>query len=171
MTRWAQEENSWRSVFHTPLECGLRSVALLLAAHPDELDLQRLIHYDYLLVHSGDVEGGPSSLHPSTPHRSGEILVRRPLVQQGILLMMSKSIIECDFSDRGITYRAGEWSIAYLNSLLSAYSTQIRERAVWVVKRFSSLSDTQLNDYMRDKWSHWGAEFEFEVFARNADSD
>ena len=56
--------DAWRFIFNTPLECGLRCAALLLAAYPAPCDLQRLVQYEYLLVHSGDVPQGPPSLHP-----------------------------------------------------------------------------------------------------------
>ena len=64
------------SLFNSPLECGLRAVVLLVECSPQELDIQRLVNYDYLLVHSGDING-PPSLHPDSPLRSGELLVKR----------------------------------------------------------------------------------------------
>ena len=79
--------------FNSPLECGLRSLALLAAAGPTAYDLQRLVFYDYLLVHSADVPGGPESIHPPTPLRSGEALVRRHWVERGLLLMISRELV------------------------------------------------------------------------------
>lgn len=156
-------------VFNTPIECGLRAVALLAEAFPNRADLQRLVNYDYLLVHSGDVVGGPPSIHPATPHRSGELLVRRPLIEQGIRLMMSKSIIECEFSTDGITYFAGEWSVPFLNRLNANYTAALKERAQWVISQFSTHTNNELTQFMRSKWSSWGAEFEFESLVRTSD--
>jgi len=167
MTRWSEASESWRVAFNSPLECGLRTAVVLASAYPQRLDLQRLVHYDYLLVHSGDVEGGPPSLHPATPHRSGELLVRRPLIELGITLMMSKSVIECEFSRSGIQYMAGEWSVAFLDALESNYVAHLRLRADWVIDRFSSQDEQQLNEYMRSNWSNWGAEFEYESLVRS----
>jgi hypothetical protein len=62
-------------LFNTPLECGLRLLYLLNASKPKKLDLQRLITYDYLLVHSGDVDDSLGSLHPAVPFRGTEWLV------------------------------------------------------------------------------------------------
>src|SRR5208337_5073824 len=101
MTGEANSGSPWGFVFNTPLECGLRSAALLLAAYPEACDIQRLVQYDYLLVHSGDVEGGPPSVHPATPHRSGELLVRRSLIEQGLQFMIKKMVIEQTFTGRG----------------------------------------------------------------------
>ncbi|MCD9436769.1 threonine transporter, partial [Klebsiella pneumoniae] len=57
--------------FNSPLEAGIRAVSILGAAYPQTYDLQRLVAFDYLLVHTGDI-GGPDNLHPPTPMRSAE---------------------------------------------------------------------------------------------------
>ena len=62
--------------FNSPLETGVRALTVLAESAPAALDLQRLVYFDYLVVHSADA-GGPRSLHPNTPLRNGELLVRR----------------------------------------------------------------------------------------------
>jgi hypothetical protein len=146
-------------VFNTPVECGLRSAALLLAAYPAVCDLQRLVQYDYLVVHSGDVEGGPDSIHPDTPHRSGELLVRRSLVEQGLEFMCRRLVVERTFTGHGVGYVAGEYAAVFLEALTSAYTAQLRGRAEWVVARFQDVPDEEFAEYMRSRWSQWGAEF------------
>src|SRR5690349_17673257 len=131
--------SAWDAAFNTPLECGLRSAALLLAAYPHSCDLQRLVQYDYLVVHSGDVPNGPPSIHPSTPHRSGELLVRRELVQQGLDFMMTKGVVERSFSSDGITFLAGEYAVTFLNALTTPYVLQLRERSHWVIDTFQAV--------------------------------
>lgn len=79
--------------FNSPLEAGIRAVSILGAAYPQTYDLQRLVAFDYLLVHTGDI-GGPDNLHPPTPMRSAELLVRRKLVEQSLLLMMTRDLVE-----------------------------------------------------------------------------
>lgn len=59
------------NLFNSSLETGVRSLIILVAAFPIAFDLQRLIEMDYLVVHSGDVDG-PSSLHAPIPMRIGE---------------------------------------------------------------------------------------------------
>lgn len=153
------KELSWSNIFNTPLECGLRSAAILLAAFPRTYDLQRLVYYDYLTVHSGDVEGGPPSIHPPTPHRSGEILVRRSLVQQGLTLMMHRMVVEQVFTARGIEYSAGDYSVVFLDMLTTDYCSLLRDRAGWVVEYFHEMTDERLGNYIRSRWTCWGGEF------------
>lgn len=159
MTNEREILNAWQAVFNTPLESGLRSAALLLEAYPDSFDVQRLGQYDYLIVHSGDVVGGPPSIHPATPHRSGELLVRRRLVEAGLEFMVHRGVIERAFTQNGIGYVAGEYAVLFLNSLSSEYANQLRDRAAWVVHRFAGLSDEELTAYIKAHLSQWGAEF------------
>ena len=150
---------AWGYVFNTPLECGVRCTVLLVAASPARCDAQRLVQYEYLLVHSGDIDGGPPSIHPPAPHRSGELLVRRGLVERGIALMMAKSIICRDLSTDGIRYYAGESAVPFLDTLSSSYTRDMRKSAKWVIERFGRMSDEDLSRFMRRNWSNWGSEF------------
>lgn len=150
---------AWGYVFNTPLECGVRCAVLLATASPVRCDIQRLVQYEYLLVHSGDIEGGPPSLHPPTPHRSGELLVRRALVERGVALMMSKSVICREFSKDGISYYAGEVAVPFLDMLSSSYTRDMLQSARWVIQRFGAMSDDDLSAFMRRNWTNWGSEF------------
>lgn len=160
--------DAWRFVFNTPLECGMRCAALLLASYPGACDLQRLVQYEYLLVHSGDVPGGPPSIHPPTPHRSGELLVRRGLVERGVLFMMSKHVVCRRLSHDGITYIAGDLALPLFDSLQSSYANSLRKRAAWVCDKFSRMSGHAVDQFMRDHWANWGAEFTREAFVRSS---
>jgi ABC-3C biological conflict system middle component len=160
--------DAWRYVFNTPLECGLRCVALLLAAHPRRWDLQRIVQGEYLLVHSGDVTGGPPSLHPSAPQRAGELLVRRGLVERALLFMLSRQLICRSLSNDGIQYFAGENGLPFFDALQSPYSRSLLSRAKWVVETFGNMPGSELDEYMRSHWSDWGSEFARELFVREA---
>jgi hypothetical protein len=146
--------------FNTPIESGLRLLFALNQADGRSFDLQRLVSYDYLLVHSGDVEGGPASLHPAVPFRGGELLVKRELVRAGLDAMSAKELLEKRFEPTGIFYRATALTDAFLKLLLSPYASALRTRADWVVTRFADYSDTELEDYMTANVGRWGAEFE-----------
>lgn len=154
---------AWGHVFNTPLECGVRCAILLAAASPSRCDIQRLVQYEYLLVHSADVPGGPPSLHPPTPHRSGELLVRRALVERGVSLMLSRSIICREFAAQGIRYYAGELAVPFLDMLSSKYTRGMLTSAKWVVGRFGPMKDADLSAFMRENWAHWGSEFSMDM--------
>jgi|SRR5579862_2555493 len=149
--------------FNTPLETGIRMLAVLSAAAPLGFDLQRLSYFDYLLVHSADVEGGPESIHPATPLRSGEFLVRRGLVERALLLILSRALISRTFSPNGIIYAANSLSDPFLEHLEAPYTRLLRDRARWAVDRFGNMNDSNLREYFRQRLGQWGAEFVKEV--------
>lgn len=146
--------------FNTPIETGLRLLFALDEAKGEAFDLQRLVSYDYLLVHSGDVEGGPTSLHPAVPFRGGELLVKRELVLAGLDAMFAKELLEKKFQRTGICYCATELTGPFLRLLVSAYASSLRARAAWVVSRFAICTDEMLEKYMNDNVGRWGAEFD-----------
>ena len=153
--------------FNTPIEAGLRLLFALDKTGGQSVDLQRLVSYDYLLVHSGDVEGGPGSLHPAVPFRGSELLVKRELVRSGLDAMFSKELLEKRFETTGICYRATPLTGAFLKLLTSAYASALRIRAEWVVTRFVDYSDAELEKYMTANVGRWGAEFDRLTIIKN----
>ncbi len=154
------DPTAWRRAFNSPLEAGVRALAVLFETYPLKVDINRLVHFDYLVVHSADVPDGPPSLHPATPLRSGELLVRRALIEQGVQIFLSRSLIESSHGNRGIVFGAAELAAGFLTSLESSYSQRLRERAAWAVRTFSDLSDSELETFIRQNLDRWGSEFE-----------
>ncbi|EPE4155155.1 hypothetical protein LL067_15705 [Yersinia pseudotuberculosis] len=145
--------------FNSPLECGLRMLFILAAKSKQGADLQRLVSYDYLLVHSGDVDGGPPSLHPDVPFRGNELLVKRDLIEAGLNQMFARELLKKSFTNYGIIYASSELTAAFINLLSSDYSNAIRGRSLWVINEFGHFNDTELNNYMSVNVGRWGTEF------------
>jgi hypothetical protein len=150
------------SPFNGPVEIGLRALCVLTTAFPSAYALQRLVVFDYFLVHSDDIEGGPKGLHPQTPHRGGEILVRRGVLQEGLTLYESRGLVERVFKEGGIFFAATDKSADFLDTLSTDYLNRLRERADWVVEGFGRLDDTELDAMVRARIGTWGAEFSME---------
>jgi hypothetical protein len=144
--------------FNGPLEAGIRAVWILAAAYPRTYDLQRLIALDYLLVHTAEI-GGPDNLHPPTPMHSAELLVRRELVQQALLLMMTRHLVERQVAPDGIKYVAGENATTFLSSVTSSYHLRLKDRASWLINAIGSHTDDQLRAMMRRFFDKWAEEF------------
>jgi hypothetical protein len=147
-------------LFNSAQEYGFRMLFLLDAANSEQADLQRLISYDYLLIHSGDIEGGPPSLHPAVPFRGSELLVKRDLVRFGLDLMFARELVERRLTEQGIVYRSSQLTKPFLDLLKTRYAVNLRGRAQWVIERFGSLTDEGLNSFMSGNIGRWGAEFE-----------
>jgi hypothetical protein len=158
----AETPSQLLSPFNGPVEIGLRALCVLTTAFPTAYTLQRLVVFDYLLVHSDDVEGGPAGLHPQTPHRGGEILVRRGVLQEGLTLYESRGLVLRVYKDGGIFFAATERSADFLDTLSTEYLKMLRERAGWVVDSFGLLNEAELDAMVRDRIGTWGAEFSME---------
>lgn len=153
------EKKRYPITFNSPFEAGIRAVAILGAAFPRTYDLQRLVALDYLLVHTGDV-GGPDSLHPPTPMQSAELLVRRKLVEEALLLMMTRDLIRREVTADGIKYGAGENAATFLSALSASYLAALKERAAWLVTALGDYSDQQFRAVMRRFFDQWVEEFQ-----------
>jgi len=156
------EKKRFIAPFNGPVEIGLRALAVLNEAYPDAYSLQRLVIFDYLIVHSDDIPGGPSGLHPKTPHRGGELLVRRGVLQEGLLLYQSRGLVERRYENSGVLFVATDRSASFLDALSADYVAGLRERAAWLVSNFGMLPDVDLEQIVRNHVGEWGAEFEME---------
>jgi hypothetical protein len=145
--------------FNSPLETGVRALIVLAAAYPEYLDLQRLLEFDYLLVHSGDV-GGPPSLHPPLPLRAGELLIRRGLIERGLLLMISRGLIQRFATASGFTYQARDSAGPFLDALTTAYIDGLKERADWLLATFGQSSPNDLRQVLNSVYDQWTTEFQ-----------
>lgn len=146
------------SPFHSPLETGLRTLGILSASYPRHFDLQRLVVFDHLIVHTGDI-GGPASLHPNLPLRTAELLVRRGLVERGIMLMISRGLIERVVNENGFSFRASDFACVFLESLVGDYLIALRSRAEWVAERFADRSDKEIWDLTNGNSENWISQF------------
>lgn len=148
--------------FNSPLETGIRALVLLEAFHPRQCDLIELTWLDHLVVHTGDIEGEdvPGSLHPDLPNRAGELLVRRRLVEDSLLLMQRVHLIDVVDSEDGISFAASEDAPSFLAMLKAPYTVELKKRAAWIAERFASLSKTAIRDLVDDKIGRWTAEFQ-----------
>ena len=146
--------------FNGPVEMGLRCLTILNEAYPAKYSLQKLVAFDYLAVHSDDAPEGPTGLHPQTPNRSGELLVRRDTLSQGLMLYQSRGLLERRFDPKGVYFVATDRSGGFLDALNSEYVLALRQRAGWVVQNFGELPDEELQEFITEHIGVWGAEFE-----------
>lgn len=147
------------SPFNTPLETGIRSLTILTAIFPQSLDLQYLVYFDYLTVHSGDVEG-PESLHAPLPLRSGELSVRRELIKRGLFLMMSRGLVQQLSTSSGFQYTVTDAAGAFLSMLSSQYISKLKERADWVIEIFGESTPEELKVVECRFFQEWSTQFQ-----------
>jgi len=115
-----------------------------------------------LMVHSDDLPGGPPGLHPKTPHRSGELLVRRQVLQDGLTLFQSRGLVDRHYTKEGVLFSATESTAGFVDVLCSPYVRDLRQRAVWLCTTFGDVADADLELLANKHVGEWGAEFAME---------
>jgi len=147
------------SLFNSPLETGVRAIVILNAAFPRAFDVTEIAWFDHLIVHTGDI-GGPTSLHPDVPQRSGELLVRRRLVEQSLHAMRRLHLVEfVPEGDTGLLYRASEEAVGVIELMRAPYSIALRDRAEWLAANVLTRSRRELECLVAERIGCWRMEF------------
>ena len=146
-------------IFNTPFETGLRAVVVLTECYPERLSLNRLVVFDHLVVHTGDIHG-PPSMHPQDRSRAAEILVRRGLVSSGLALMETRGLVARTATPDGFRYQAGPEAGSFVDLLASRYIKALKERANWLVENVLPHSDEALAQLVRGRMDEWAPEFQ-----------
>jgi hypothetical protein len=146
-------------VFNSTFETGVRAMFLLVSMYPDALDLEGLVALDHLVVHSEDV-GGPNSLHPATATHATEMLVRRELIQNGLLLMQTRSLVDRIADETGISYRAGEEAHNFISYLTSPYFLELNNAASFLVSLRRRLGKSEFGLLVGQQLERWAIQFQ-----------
>lgn len=154
------------NVFNTSLEIGFRILYLLQGIYPKEIDINRLVIYDYFLLNSGDFPNGIKSLHPPIPHRSSQIIIKPLIIKDALSLMSSKELIDIIFSVDGIKYKANDLTKKFIELQDNEYSNNLILISEWINKQFGEISDDKLKTIVENNIPNWGGEFIYESFIR-----
>lgn len=146
-------------LLNSPLEIGIRAVAMLTSIYPARADLARIVLLDHVVIHSADFAGA-NSLHPEIPGRVGELGVKRELVRQGLALMGARGLIVRNLTVTGIYYSASEDARPFLDSMDAPYLALLRERCSWATGVFGALDDAAIRVWLGAVFGRWAEEFE-----------
>ena len=146
-------------IFNGPVEMALRSLSVMTLFFPMALSIQQLVILDYLMVHSDDVDDGPTGIHPQTPYRGGELVVRRDYLLHGLRLLASRGLCISVYDEDGMRYAASDRAGGFLDALTSQYSKNLRVRAGWVQTKFGETTEADLFAYIDENIANWGVEF------------
>lgn len=147
-------------IFNSALETGVRSICILVADLSNKFDIQQLLALDHIVVHTGDIENAPPSLHPNILQRSGELLVRRPLIEKGLVLMESKRLVQKVITPDGFYYCATELASVFIESLTNKYIKELSQRAQWAVTMYNDYGDMLFSEIFNSAFDRWRNEFQ-----------
>jgi len=147
--------------FNSTLETGIRALVVLEAFYPRHCDLMEMTWFDHLIVHTGDIDGQnvPESLHPDLPNRTGELLVRRQLVERSLRMMQKMHLVDVFETESGIEFCASEEAPSYVELLQAPYSLALKERARWMANRFAQQESVEIRKLIEGQIGRWTTEF------------
>lgn len=149
--------NRVMKVFNNELEMGLRILVILEAVYPESFDIEMINYYDYFILHTKDI-GGDESIHADVPNRHGELSVKRELIRNTTKLLLSRGLIDIEYSQSGIEYKASETTFPFLVNLEEEYTERLKKNAAWVHNKFKSYSFDDLNKFVMENKNKWGSE-------------
>jgi hypothetical protein len=152
-------ELSESRLFNSTFETGVRAIFLLVSIYPDVVDLEELLALDHLVVHAEDV-GGPVSLHPATATHATEMLVRRELVRDGLLLMQTRSMVDRLADERGLLYRAGDEAHNFVRYLTGPYFKKLLEAAEYLANLRKSRGRDGFKELVEEQLERWAIQFQ-----------
>lgn len=145
-------------ILNNSIEISLRLLILLETLNKG-VDFQRIIFYDYALLHSGDFDSDQSSLIPPSPFRREELSVKADLIQNALALLSKKQLIDVVFKEKGVFYKRNNLTRLFLRNFTSGYYIKIAEKAKWVKKHFKKYDDQRLKAYFDLSIEQWKSEF------------
>ena len=86
--------------------------------------------------------------------------MRRRLVDQGLLLMMSRGLVSRLPSQNGFSYLATESAAPFISSLTSDYFRQLVVCAKWAVKRFENVATEEVRRITHSLFEEWSTQFQ-----------
>jgi hypothetical protein len=144
---------------NSPIEVGVRVLIILDAVYPSQLDINRLVLYDYTLLHSSDL-GGPESIHPAVPGRTGEMGLKRTLIEQGLQILRRAGLADISATSSGILYAASQDAAGFIAAMSTTYAQKLIERASWVNEQLNDSDDAAIRTQIGTIFSAWSEEFD-----------
>jgi hypothetical protein len=152
------------TLFNSEVETAIRTLILLDAVYPRRCNIAELTWFDHVVVNTGDFPGAPPSLHPKTPVVTGELLVRRHSISDGLRILRLLHLAEESHDDAGICYSSGEEAPAIIEMLSAPYHNELKIRAHWVAQRFGHLNTEQIETEVSQTIGRWATELQSASF-------
>lgn len=142
-------------LFNSTIETGIRAVIVLNALYPRACGLAEVTCFDHVVVHSGDLDDGPESLHPALPPRAGELVVRRGLIGESLRLMCQMHLVDERHDEDGIRFVASDDAPSFLRLMQAPYSQSLKQRADWIADRFRTMTEGEVETFVTGLVDRW----------------
>ena len=85
-------ENKTIKLLNSNLEIALR-LLVIMNVHKKTIERDRLVAYEYFVIHSGDIKNAPSSIHPDIPYRASIYISNHQNISNALNILLSKELV------------------------------------------------------------------------------
>lgn len=139
------------NIFNNPVEISLRILLLLNININNKFNIEKLTYFDYLMIHSGDLDNAPNSILPNSPYRFFEFNVNKEKISQSVEFLWRKGLVNISYNANGIFYQANRLTNLFVKTLHNELCEQLKYTASWVVDNFYEYSESDLNKLFYSK--------------------
>lgn len=150
-------DNGFQKIYNSPLELGIRSLMILNHLRAS-VDLDYLMYIDHLSLNTSDISG-PESLHAPIPRRGIQAFARREIIRKGIIILLSKQLINVTISNFGVLYEINQVGRSFLGFFGSEYYLALNQRIKWVTEKFVEYRSSDLEKFVSENLEKWGGEY------------
>lgn len=151
-------------IFNSPEEVGVR-ILFILSICNKKMSSQRIMYYDYFVLHLNDIDSMYDSLHPDNPNHSSEIAVKRDIINKSLQRMISKGLLDIKYMKTGIYYQKNNITDVFLEMFGNGYVDKLKQHINVVCEKFEKYSDGQIYRYIDKSIGSWSGEFEKEYLS------
>ena len=124
---------------------------LLLASTEKPLSADRLVSLDYITTYAEDFGLNETNLNGYGCYRSAEFASRRQLINEAILELVKKGLLNITLQDNIYLYQVNELGMNTALSIEGSYADSYWEIARIVAAQFENLSDEELIEKINKK--------------------
>ena len=146
-------------LYNSPHEVGVR-ILFILDLCGKMMSKQRIMYYDYFVLHLKDLDNTKKSLHPDNPNHSSEIAIKHELITNGLDLILAKGLVDVKYSKTGIYYCCNSITHSFVELFQNDYVSELKQNIFVVDNFFSRYSDKQIYAYINQNIEKWTGEFE-----------
>ena len=139
------------NIFNNPVEIRLRILILLNIDIDNEFNIEKLTYFDYLMMHSGDIDNAPDSILPNSPYRFFEFHVNKENISQAVEFLWRKGLVDISYTANGIFYKANRLTNLFVKTLQNDLCEKLKYTASWVVDNFYKYSENDLKEFFYSK--------------------
>ncbi len=147
------------NIFNNPVEISLRILILLNIDINNEYNIEKLTYFDYLMMHSGDIDDAPDSILPNSPYRFFEFHVNKENISQSVEFLWRKGLVDISYNANGIFYKANRLTNLFVTTIQNELCEQLKHTASWVVDNFYKYSENDLKDLFYSKLKSKSTDF------------